>query len=151
MRRYGERVEYRRSSSGSPLESWIGFSRAVRVGDRVIVSSTAPVDAEGVLDPDPAAQARRCLESIREALADLGAEMRNVVCTRIYLLDRRDAEAIGNVHREVFGAIRPASSFVVVSGFLDSRSKVELEVEAIVGGGARRLRRPSRSGRAGRP
>ncbi len=121
----------RRASSGSPFEATIGFSRAVRVGDRVLVSGTAPVWPDGSCDPDPAAQARRCVEIVREALAELGAGLEDVVRTRVFLTDAADAGAVAAVHGEAFGAARPAATMVVVVALLDPRWRVEIEAEAI--------------------
>jgi enamine deaminase RidA (YjgF/YER057c/UK114 family) len=125
--------ERRRVASGSPYEPVIGFSRAIRIGDRVLVSGTAPIWADGSVDPDPAAQMRRCLEIVAAALDETGAAMTDVVRTRTYLVDAADGEAVGGVHGEVFGAIRPASTMFVVAGLLDPRWRVEVEVEAVVG------------------
>ena len=122
----------RRLASGSPYEATIGFSRAVRVGDRVVVSGTAPIMPDGSVDPDPAAQAHRCFEIVARALAEAGATVPDVVRTRVYLVDAADAAAIGTVHGSVFGDVRPASTMIVVAGLLDPRWKVEVEVEAIV-------------------
>jgi enamine deaminase RidA (YjgF/YER057c/UK114 family) len=127
-------MERRHVSSGSPYEPLIGFSRAVRVGDRVLVAGTAPVWPDGEVDPDVSAQARRCLEIIGEALAEAGASLADVVRTRTYLLDAGDGEAVGRVHGEVFGDVRPASTMVVVAGLLDRRWRVEMEAEAVVDG-----------------
>lgn len=124
--------ERARISSGSPYEPVIGFSRAVRIGDRVLVSGTAPVWPDGSCDPDPAAQARRCLEIILAALAEAGASATHVVRTRAYLIDVADADAVGRVHGEAFGAVRPASTMVVVAALLDPRWKVEIEAEAVL-------------------
>ena len=118
--------------SGSPFEAAIGFSRAVRVGDRVIVSGTAPIWPDGTVDPDPRAQARRCLEIMLSALGEVGGKAEDVVRTRTYLLDPADASAVGEAHHEVFSGIRPASTMVVVSGLLDPRWKVEMELEAVL-------------------
>jgi enamine deaminase RidA (YjgF/YER057c/UK114 family) len=126
-------MERRRVSSGSPYEPLIGFSRAVRVGDRVFVAATAAIQADGEVDPDAAAQARRCIEIIEGALEEAGASLADVVRTRVYLVDAADGEAIGRVHGEAFGDVRPASGFIVVSGFLDRRWKLEIEAEAMVG------------------
>jgi enamine deaminase RidA (YjgF/YER057c/UK114 family) len=120
-------------SSGSPFESLIGISRAVRVGDRVIVSGTAPIWADGSCDPDPEVQANRCLEIICDALLDAGAAAGDVVRTRTFLKDGGDWESGSRAHRHVFGEARPASTMVIVSGFLDERWKVEIEAEAIIG------------------
>jgi enamine deaminase RidA (YjgF/YER057c/UK114 family) len=123
-----------RVASGSPYEKIIGFSRAVRVGERVVVSGTAPIWPDGSCDPDAYAQARRCLEIISTALQEAGAGPEHVVRTRTYLVDARDWEAVGRAHGEVFADIRPASTMVVVAGFLDSQWKVEMEAEAVVTG-----------------
>lgn len=119
-------------SSGSPYEKTIGFSRAVRVGDRLVVSGTAPVWPDGSCDSDPSVQARRCLEIILAALADGGARPKDVIRTRTYLVDAADAEHVGKAHREIFGDVLPASTMIVVAALLDSRWKVEIEAEAII-------------------
>jgi enamine deaminase RidA (YjgF/YER057c/UK114 family) len=118
--------------SGSPFEASIGFSRAVRVGDRVVVSGTAPIWPDGSVDPDPRAQARRCLEIMLAALGEAGGRAADVIRTRTYLLDAADANSVGEAHHEVFSGIRPASTMVVVNGLLDPRWKVEMELEAVV-------------------
>jgi enamine deaminase RidA (YjgF/YER057c/UK114 family) len=125
-------MERRRVSSGSPFEPRVGFSRAVRVGQRLLVSGTAPIWPDGSCDPDPANQTRRCFAIILAALAELGGRPADVVRTRTYLVDRDDWEAIGRVHGEVFGDIRPASTMVVVAGLLDPRWRVEIEAEAVL-------------------
>ena len=121
------------ASSGSPFEETIGFSRAVRIGDRVIVSGTAPIWPSGDCAEDVAVQARRCFEIIEQALSRLGATLDNVVCTRMFLTSAADAGAVGRVHGEMFSGARPAATMVVVAGLLDPRWKVEVEAEAVVG------------------
>ena len=121
-----------RVSSGSPFEPTIGFSRAVRVGDRVLVSGTAPVFPDGSCPADPALQARRCVAIIEEALTTAGASLTDVVRTRTFLVDPADAGAVGAVHGELFGEIRPAATMVAVAALLDPRWKVEIEAEAVV-------------------
>lgn len=121
----------RRVSSGSPLEGRFGYSRAVRVGDRILVSGTAPVWPDGSCDPDPAVQARRCCEIIVAALAELGAEASDVVRTRMFVIRADIADAVGAVHGEFFGAARPAATMVVVTALLDPRWVVEIEAEAV--------------------
>lgn len=118
-----------RISSGSPFEEPIGFSRALRVGDRIFVSGTAPVGAD---DGDVRAQAHRCLEIVSDALAEAGASVNDVVRTRMYIIDVNDAEIVGRVHGEVFGDVRPAATMVVVAALLDPRWKVEIEAEAVL-------------------
>ena len=125
----------RRIASGSPFEAAIGFSRAVRVGDRVLVSGTAPVWPDGSCDPDPGVQADRCLEIIAAALAEAGASLADVVRTRILLVDAADAEAVAAAHARALGDVRPAATMVVVAALLDPRWRVEIEAEAVVAGG----------------
>ncbi len=125
-------MDRQRVSSGSPFEPAIGFSRALRVGPHVFVSGTAPVWPDGSCDPDPAVQARRCLEIVLAALAEAGASAGDVVRTRAFLVDVADAQAVGAVHGEVFGSIRPASTMMAVSALLDPRWKVEIEAEALI-------------------
>lgn len=121
-------------SSGSTYERDIGFSRAVRVGDRVWVSATAAISPDGSVDPDAGRQAERCLEIISVALAAAGASLADVVRTRVYLVDAADGASVGEVHGRVFGDVRPASGFIVVSGFLDARWRVEIEADAVLTG-----------------
>jgi enamine deaminase RidA (YjgF/YER057c/UK114 family) len=124
-------MERRHARSGSPYEDTIGFSRAVRMGSTVAVSGTAPVWPDGHVDEDPAVQARRCWEIVLAALQDLGAGVQDVIRTRQYVVRADVAEAVGAVHGEVFGDVRPASTMVVVAGLLDPRWLVEVEVDAV--------------------
>ena len=125
--------ERRLISGPSPFEARIGFSRAVRVGDRVLVSGTAPVWEDGSCDPDPETQARRCIEIIGSALREAGGSLKDVVRTRQFVVDAGYAEAVGRAHAAVFGEVRPASTMVIVAGLLDPRWKVEIEAEAVIG------------------
>jgi enamine deaminase RidA (YjgF/YER057c/UK114 family) len=125
-------MERRRVSSGSPYEPLIGFARAVRVGDRVLVSGTAPIWPDGSCDPDPATQMRRCIEIVSTALSEVGATLADVVRTRTFLVDAADAERVQRAHGEAFGQIRPASTMVVVRALLDPNWKVEIEAEAVI-------------------
>jgi enamine deaminase RidA (YjgF/YER057c/UK114 family) len=122
-----------RVSSGSPYEPVIGFSRAIRVGNRIEVSGTAPVWPDGSCDPDPRVQARRCLEIILAAVEQLGGSVQDVVRTRVYLTRPQDWEEVGAAHGEAFTTVRPASTMVVVAALLDARWKVEIEATAVVG------------------
>lgn len=124
--------ERQRVASGSPYESAFGFSRAVRIGNRVIVAGTAPIWPDDACDPDPEVQARRCLEIVVTALREAGAEPGHVVRTRMYITDAAHAEAVCRAHGAVFADVRPAATMVVAAGLLDSRWKVEIEAEAIV-------------------
>ncbi len=119
-------------SSGSPYEPTIGFSRAVRVGDRVLVSGTGPVWPDGSCPDDAGLQARRCFAIIEKALADAGAQLSDVVRTRMFLTSVDDAGSVGAVHGELFGSVRPAATMVVVAALLDDRWKVEIEAEALI-------------------
>jgi enamine deaminase RidA (YjgF/YER057c/UK114 family) len=119
-------------ASGSPYEKTVGFSRAVRVGNRVIVAGTAPIWPDGSCDPDPEKQADRCWQIILAALAEAGAGPEHVVRTRQYITDASFNEAVGRAHGKIFADIRPASTMVVVAALIDPRWKVELEAEAII-------------------
>lgn len=122
----------RRVTSGSQYEEKYGFSRAIAVGDRVVVAGTAPIGPDGEVDPDPGAQAERCLEIIVAALAQLGAGPEHVVRTRMFITDPAYADAVGHAHQQVFGQVRPAAS-MLVTGLLDPAWKVEIEAEAMLG------------------
>jgi enamine deaminase RidA (YjgF/YER057c/UK114 family) len=128
----------RRVASASPFEQTVGFSRAVRVGDRVLVSGTAPVFPDGSCPDDAAAQARRCFEIIGAALAEAGAGFADVVRSRVLLVDVADAPAVSAVHAAVYRDVRPAATMVAVAALLDPRWRVEIEAEAVVGQGTRR-------------
>ncbi len=120
-------------SSGSPYEPAIGISRAVVDGRHVTVSGTAPIMPDGADPPEDAyGQARRCLEIILAALAEAGAGPEHVLRTRIFFTGLEDWEDIARAHGEVFSDIRPASTMVVVRGFLDPSWLVEIEADAIL-------------------
>ena len=121
-----------RASSGSPYEGSVGFSRAVRVGQHIAVSGTAPINADGHVSVDPASQARRCWEIALAALSELGGRPEDVIRTRHFITDAGVVDEVSTVHGEIFGEIRPASTMVVVAGLVDHRWKVEVELDAIV-------------------
>ena len=125
-------AERQRIPSGSPFEPTIGFSRAVRVGDRVVVSGTGPVVPVGRCPDDAGDQARRCFEIIATALGEAGASLDDVVRTRMYITAASHADAVGAVHGELLGHVRPAATMVVVAGLLDPAWKVEVEAEAVL-------------------
>jgi enamine deaminase RidA (YjgF/YER057c/UK114 family) len=100
------------------------------VGDQIHVSGTAAVTPDGAPPPDAYGQARRCLEIIVGALAELGARPEDVVRTRVYITSVDDWEEVGRAHGEVFGEIRPASAMLVITGLLDPRFLVEIEADA---------------------
>lgn len=122
-------------SSGSPYEPIVGFSRAVRVGNIVAVSgTTAGSSGKPVAKGDPAAQTRAILETIGKALAEAGASLKDVVRTRIYLIDMAHFDAVARVHGEFFGDIRPANSTFQVSAFVNPDYLVEIEADAVIPG-----------------
>ena len=124
------RPDRRRIASGSPYEPRIGFSRAVRAGNRVLVSGTGPVMPDGGCPSSTAEQARRCWEIVLAALAEAGASADHVVRTRTLLTPAADAEGAMVAHGEVFADVRPASTMLVVHALLDPRWTVEVEAEA---------------------
>jgi enamine deaminase RidA (YjgF/YER057c/UK114 family) len=121
--------------SPSPYAQRIGFSAAVRAGDRVLVAGTTAVDAQGAVvgGDDVAAQAREALRKIEVALQGAGATLAQVVLTRIHVTDLSRWEEVGLVHGEVFGDVRPVATMLGVAGLLDPRMLVEIEAEAYVG------------------
>lgn len=121
-------------SSGSPYERKIGMSRAVRVGSFISVSGTAPIrDGKTACVGDAAAQARVCLEIICRALAEAGASLDNVIRTRTLLTRIEDWESVTKVHGEYFADIRPATTVMQVSRFIDPDWLVEIEADAVLG------------------
>ena len=123
-------------SSGSPYEPVIGISRAVRIGKFIAVAGTAPIGADGktVGLGDAAAQARRCFKIIGAALEQAGASLDDVIRTRVMVTRIADWEAVAKVHGEVFEGIRPASTMVEVSRFIDPGWLVEIEADAVIEG-----------------
>jgi len=121
-------------SSASPYEKSIGFSRAVRVGNLIAVSGTAPIAEDGstACPGDAAGQTRRCLEIIQRAIQEAGGSLDNVIRTRIYLTDASLWQEVGRVHGEFFGEIRPAATMVEVKRLVSDDWLVEIEADAVV-------------------
>ena len=123
----------RNHSSASPFEPVYGYSRAVRVGNRIDVAGCAPIEADGTSTPgDAGAQAARCLMIIGEALEALGGSYADVVRTRMYITDPADADLVGHAHGAVFKNIRPAATMLVIPALIRPEWKVEIEAEAIL-------------------
>lgn len=122
------------ATSGSPYETRIGFNRGVRVGSTIKIAGTGPIDVDGnTASPGNAyRQAKRCLDIIRQAIIDLGGRIEDVICTRIYLVNVEDWEAVGRAHGEVFGEIKPAATMVVVQRLIGDDWLVEIEAECVV-------------------
>jgi enamine deaminase RidA (YjgF/YER057c/UK114 family) len=126
--RYGRRY----ASTGSPWEPIVGYSRAVRTGQTIAVTGTVGLGADRKFAAGAAAQARRALEIIQAAIEALGGQLTDVVRTRIFVTDISQWEAVGKVHGEIFGEIRPATTMVQVAKLIDDAALVEIEADAIV-------------------
>ncbi|WP_069884642.1 RidA family protein [Streptomyces luteocolor] len=124
----------RRVQSGSLWEESIGFARAVAAGDRVLVAGTTSFQGSVLYgEGDPYEQARVAFTNALEALGGFGLGPDAVIRTRMYLTHARDVDEVGRAHRELFGAVRPVATLLVVSGFVDPRILVEVELEAFRG------------------
>jgi enamine deaminase RidA (YjgF/YER057c/UK114 family) len=126
--------ERERVWSGGPWERTYGYCRALRVGERIVVSGcTAAADPEVLAGRDAAPQLRVALDTGLAAIRELGGDLADVVRTRMYVLDRADCDAVGAVHGEVFAAHPPAATMVLVAGLLHPDMRVEVELEAVTG------------------
>ena len=128
-------MAHRKISSGSPFEKPIGFSRALRTGNRILVSGTAPIaeDGSAAYPGDVYRQTRHCLQIIERAIIEAGGELKDVIRTRVYLTDGDTWKEAGKAHGEFFSEIRPASTFVEVSRLIDPAWMVEIEAECEIG------------------
>ena len=127
------REDRRRIDSGSVWEEIGGYSRALRIGNRIVVSGTTATHTDGssICPQDAAGQATYILDKISASIASLGGSLEDVVRTRVYITDESDWEAVARVHGQYFGGIRPANSLVVVSGLVGG-FLVEIEAEALL-------------------
>jgi enamine deaminase RidA (YjgF/YER057c/UK114 family) len=120
-------------SSNAQWETTVGYSRAVRVGSHIYVAGTTGIDEEGKVVGDARAQTLRALDIIQKALAQAGAQLADVVRTRLFVTDMDQWDAIGNAHGEVFREIRPASTVVEVKRLIRPDLIVEIEADAVIG------------------
>lgn len=120
------------ASSGSKWEPKMGYSRAVRKGDVIAVTGTVGIGADGKYSPSLAEQARRSLQIIQAAIEALGGKLTDVIRTRMYVTNVAKWEEVANVHGEVFGEIRPATSIIEVPKLIDADAQIEIEADAIV-------------------
>lgn len=127
-------MDRNRVTTGTEWEPRVGYSRAIRVGDRVLVSGTTATDEDGnpVAPGDPELQARHAIETVIDALEAAAGSRTDVVRTRLYVTDAEDQETVGDVHGEFFDDVRPASSMVEVSSLIGPKYVVEVEAEAVV-------------------
>jgi enamine deaminase RidA (YjgF/YER057c/UK114 family) len=119
----------------SPFEEEIGFTRAIRAGSIIAVSGTVGVEADGSVKDDAGAQADRCFALIREHIEALGGHMGDVVRIRMFVTDIKDADAVSAAFSRALKATRPTGTLVAIAGLYDSRWKVEIEADAVIGSG----------------
>jgi len=120
-----------RFGSGGPYEDAVGYSRVVRVGDWFVTAGcTSVIDGELVYEGDAYQQAVTAFGVAIDALARAGCHRRDVIQSRMYLIDRNDADAVGRAHRELLGDARPAATLIVVAGLIDPRMLIEVELTA---------------------
>jgi enamine deaminase RidA (YjgF/YER057c/UK114 family) len=130
-----ERAGRRQVSTGSPWEPQVGYSRAVRVVDArdlIYVTGTVGLEPDGTFAPTAGAQARRALAIVVASIEALGGKASDVVRTRIYLTDIDHWKEVGEVHGEIFGATRPATTLVQVARLIDPAALVEIEADAVL-------------------
>jgi enamine deaminase RidA (YjgF/YER057c/UK114 family) len=121
----------RRVQSGSPWEESFGFARAVAAGDRVVVAGTTAFKGDVLYgEGDPYEQTKVAFATALEAIGEFGLGVGSVIRTRVYLAHSRDVDEVGRAHKELFASVRPATTLLVVEGFIDSRVLVSVELEA---------------------
>lgn len=128
-------MKFQRTFSGAPWESRVGYCRAIRAGDHIFVTGTAPVDDDGrtFAPGDAYAQTKHCLEIIQRALQDLDADLDCVVRTRMFVTDISRWQDYGRAHGEFFAEHPPATTMVEVKSLIDPEMLVEIEADAVVG------------------
>lgn len=120
-------------TTGAPWEDHVGYCRAVKVGNTVEVSGTAPVRNGETVGENAYEQAKVCLELIAEVLSKAGAKLEDVVRTRMFVTDISQWEEFGRAHGEFFGKIKPATAMVEVAGLIDPKMLIEIEATAVIG------------------
>jgi len=127
-------MPFQRTFSGAPWESKVGYCRALRAGDRIYVTGTAAVDEDGrpYAPGDAYAQTRRCFEIIQRALQALGADLSDVVRTRMFVTDISRWQEVGRAHGELFAGHPPATTMVEVSALIDPEMLIEIEADAVI-------------------
>ena len=126
-------MEFQRTFSGAPWESKLGYCRGVRAGNLIFITGTAPVADDGstFAPGDAYAQTKRCFEIIEKALNDLGAGLRDVVRTRMFITDFESLDQIAQAHSELFSEHPPGATMVEVAALVHSDMLIEIEVEAV--------------------
>ena len=127
-----ERAGRKHASTGSAWEPVIGYSRAVRAGNLIAVTGTVGVEADGTFAPTLKGQTRRALDIILAAIEALGGKASDIIRTRIYVTDISQWKEVGEVHGEIFGQIRPATTLVEVAKLIDAAALIEIEADAVV-------------------
>ncbi len=129
-----DNMNVQRIFSGVPWESKVGYCRAIRMGNTIAVTGTTSLDETGKIHApgDPYEQAKRCLEIIERGIKPLGADRRNVIRTRMFVVDIKQWEEIGRAHGEFFADNPPATSMVEVKALIDPQTLVEIEADAVL-------------------
>lgn len=127
-------MEFQRTFSGAPWEKKVGYCRAIRAGNQIYVTGTAPVTEQGTCyaPGDAYLQTKRCIEIIQQALADLDADLSNVVRTRMFVTDISRWQEYGRAHGDYFAEHPPATTMVEVKSLIDPQMLIEIEADAVI-------------------